>query len=602
MIVNLGFLAFPNGSLVYHMHPDGEADPMARLQVNLKEALSYAAEKYLSYFTICVWFKVTVFSESGGSVISYALSDLHDNDMYVSVYNDRIGAYIHNKHFDLEYKIRPLWWYPLCISGDPFERRLHLGDSHQRLPLSEVPMLTNGSLVIGQDQDSLDGRFTVHQAFIGHISGFTFWAASLTVDQIHLWMTCQPLQITALLEWEDIPWNIHNESGKINCYKSSPCTEKGTMNDQRLFLFANQKYWHSAFRTVKALSLDMMVPQNNKEVSQISEILMKYQNRCDNSYVMGTFVWLGIHMYAEMGKVINVNNNKTITFSAWSKKALLLRQNNGRRYYAMQNISNVWILESFDTRACFIGVQNTQGLLYKLSGSLTSIVSETYFYFILVNCQDAQPCFYNGKDLHIVRDDEEWILLKYDVKILSCRTRDFPFGRQNWITVTGGQVMNLWFSACDVFTCSNGACFDLHQRCNQIYDCSDGYDEEHCHTVEVVSSSGHLIRVPPAVPVILDLQVYLKKFGGVNILAMRLGVDFILDILWKDTRLQYRNLHSDNDYTLVSTKNGEKVWSPSVTVENSPDSKVYSADDIYIHMGSNGSRLEEGKYGCLFCN
>ena len=66
----------------------------------------------------------------------------------------------------------------------------------------------------------------------------------------------------------------------------------------------------------------------------------------------------------------------------------------------------------------------------------------------------------------------------------------FTLGRHNW-TIRGDndcssgdtQITELKMSGCqeNEFTCNDGQCVRMEQRCNQLPDCRDKSDEKNCH-------------------------------------------------------------------------------------------------------------------------
>ena len=88
----------------------------------------------------------------------------------------------------------------------------------------------------------------------------------------------------------------------------------------------------------------------------------------------------------------------------------------------------------------------------------------------------------------------------------SARETSFVLGRQNWTINSDSPECNngepystqLKISGCNSdgeFTCDDGQCVTMEQRCDQIADCNDKSDEKGCKML--VTEKGYNKRVPP---------------------------------------------------------------------------------------------------------
>ena len=100
----------------------------------------------------------------------------------------------------------------------------------------------------------------------------------------------------------------------------------------------------------------------------------------------------------------------------------------------------------------------------------------------------------------------------------------FTLGRHNW-TITGDKgcseegkeyTTELKMSGCleGSFTCDDGQCVSLEQRCNQFSDCADKSDEENCKVLVLEKSYNK--NVPP----IETMNEKVKVFTSLDILKL----------------------------------------------------------------------------------
>ena len=103
----------------------------------------------------------------------------------------------------------------------------------------------------------------------------------------------------------------------------------------------------------------------------------------------------------------------------------------------------------------------------------------------------------------------------------------YTLGRNNW-TITGDydcnageeHVTELKMSGCQDadFTCNDGQCVSMDERCNQLPACRDLSDEKNCHIL--VLEEGYNKRVPPFTtdkPVNVSISIDLLRIVAVNV-------------------------------------------------------------------------------------
>lgn len=135
-------------------------------------------------------------------------------------------------------------------------------------------------------------------------------------------------------------------------------------------------------------------------------------------------------------------------------------------------------------------------------------------------------------------------------RMVSSSELEYPVGIHEFEVVGdkcpgGRQLLKLTSCTLDQFTCGDGTCVDLEQRCNLELDCADHSDELDCDTLIV--PSGYEKRLPPPklntatpTPVLMDIEILLVR--NLNLLTSRLVVDITLTRTWLDSRLRYKNL------------------------------------------------------------
>ncbi|KAG0704991.1 Low-density lipoprotein receptor 1 [Chionoecetes opilio] len=161
----------------------------------------------------------------------------------------------------------------------------------------------------------------------------------------------------------------------------------------------------------------------------------------------------------------------------------------------------------------------------------------------------------------------------------------YPFGTRAW-TLSGqgemcgrraGDQVNLTLSVCqeDQFTCVDGTCVSLEQRCDLTRDCKDGSDETSCPLVLLPKGYRSLLPPPapaPGQPLPLHVEIEVLGIPKVGGRTLALTATLRLRVSWQDARLKYLNLKRHLGFNLVPPETAHAMWTPSLHVITAHDS------------------------------
>ena len=127
------------------------------------------------------------------------------------------------------------------------------------------------------------------------------------------------------------------------------------------------------------------------------------------------------------------------------------------------------------------------------------------------------------------------------------------------------------------FTCNDGQCVNMSDRCDKIPDCKDGSDEQGCQLVSLVK--GYDKHVPPfsvvrsrlnktLVPVTVNVTIQLLKIMDIDEEEHTLDLQFEINLEWLDYRLNYNNLKKQSFLNAFSEEDLANIWLPLVVYEN----------------------------------
>ena len=171
----------------------------------------------------------------------------------------------------------------------------------------------------------------------------------------------------------------------------------------------------------------------------------------------------------------------------------------------------------------------------------------------------------------------------------------YPFGSHMWTLGSkvcnkhDGEEVQLTISICGEgkFTCSDGSCINLRQRCDLRVDCPDQSDEARCSLVDV--PLGYRTTIPPptaldvgALPILFTINII--SFPSIETEDLTFSTSLELKLRWQDTRLTYRNLKDDRSLNVLSQSSVSSIWKPRVFFSNARGNVFTNLDE--------GSRIE----------
>jgi hypothetical protein len=124
------------------------------------------------------------------------------------------------------------------------------------------------------------------------------------------------------------------------------------------------------------------------------------------------------------------------------------------------------------------------------------------------------------------------------------------------------------------FTCSDGQCVTMEQRCDQIVQCRDESDEEDCRLLALKTSYNK--KVPPIItvnattfnPVLVSVSIVLLKIIRLVEVENKIEFQFTSVMQWKENRVQFNNLKQDTSLNALTDEEIHLLWLPLVVYDN----------------------------------
>ena len=170
----------------------------------------------------------------------------------------------------------------------------------------------------------------------------------------------------------------------------------------------------------------------------------------------------------------------------------------------------------------------------------------------------------------------------------------FTLGRQNWTingdvgcnTDGGEYTKELKMSGCveGNFTCDDGQCVRIEQRCNQLPECRDESDEKNCQVL--VLKEGYNRNLPPirldnGKKEMVNVSVSIDILKLVDIAEEEYSIDiqFAITLVWIENRATYQNLKNHTSLNALTNQEIEGLWLPKVVYENTDQKETTRLGD-----------------------
>ena len=207
---------------------------------------------------------------------------------------------------------------------------------------------------------------------------------------------------------------------------------------------------------------------------------------------------------------------------------------------------------------------------------------------------DGETTFYgNTKSFaSFQRDDSQW---KIETNVFNTTAMSkeisgrFMLGKQTW-SVEGDSkkchegkpyVTEFKLSSCEEskFTCDDGQCINIEQRCNQVPDCRDMSDERNCQLI--VLGGDYNKNIPPigrttdgaAIPANVSISITLMKVVEIEEVGHSIHLQFRVNMQWRENRVKYQNLKDKTSLNALISSDVSMLWLPLVIYDNTDQKK-----------------------------
>jgi hypothetical protein len=161
--------------------------------------------------------------------------------------------------------------------------------------------------------------------------------------------------------------------------------------------------------------------------------------------------------------------------------------------------------------------------------------------------------------------------------LLGAHSVDFSGVLQDECTAAGARQLTVKLTTCQEgeFTCRDGQCVGMEQRCDQTSNCKDSSDEENCRTI--VMKENYSKKIAPFtfdmqkqvnIPVKINISMTVVDVIKIKEVDHIYTLKFRLKLEWFDYRVKYHNLKKVRASNSLTLEEVNKLWIPNLVFEN----------------------------------
>ncbi|MBN3299243.1 NPTX2 protein, partial [Amia calva] len=174
--------------------------------------------------TLCLWLKGGA-GPGLGTPFSYSVPGQANEIVLIEWGNNPMELLVNDKAVTLPLSLSDSKWHHVCVSWstrdgqwEAFQDGVKRGAGENLA--SWHPIKPGGVFILGQEQDTLGGRFDATQAFVGELAGVQLWSRALSAHEVYSLASCTSHMTGDVIAWTESAVELH---GGVTKYPFDPC-------------------------------------------------------------------------------------------------------------------------------------------------------------------------------------------------------------------------------------------------------------------------------------------------------------------------------------------------------------------------------------------
>ncbi|XP_077062561.1 uncharacterized protein LOC143714938 [Siphateles boraxobius] len=175
-------------------------------------------------FTLCLWMKAGI-GPGLGTPFSYSVPGQANELVLIEWGNNPMELLVDDRAVALPLSLSDGKWHHVCVTWstrdglwEAYQDGVKRGSGENLSPWH--PIKPGGVFILGQEQDTLGGRFDATQAFVGEISDVQMWSHVLTPHDVYSLASCGGHMTGDIIAWSESVVELH---GGVTKYPFDPC-------------------------------------------------------------------------------------------------------------------------------------------------------------------------------------------------------------------------------------------------------------------------------------------------------------------------------------------------------------------------------------------
>ena len=385
---------------------------------------------------------------------------------------------------------RPTWnfWYHVCINIDTIKRSMDTAINGKVVSkgvklgegvAEEMPSTMQGKLVVGKWNYTFTGK---EEQFLWSVTNFQIFKGSDSVDLAILTKDlCK--RRGDILAWETMRWKVEGDKmEEVEERAEEVCSQPTTYK----LLLSDAKEQQEAISTCDKLGHGSMVEAaSNEEIKEVVRwvVASHWQAKCPT-------IWTPLTDQRQEGIFKSLVSGKVHDNLAWGPG----QPNGDTTENSVRIVAETQLLEDIESTKsdCFV-CRLHKSFAAQLRGGCKAAKLERLFF--LRNTEDGELVYEGWWGSRIIYNkvSSQWEAFHHTSPLSTLATINasagsFLLGRHLWsfekddlqCSTTYSSMMSL--TGCNVteFSCKQGSCVPMAERCDGRTDCEDGSDEEEC--------------------------------------------------------------------------------------------------------------------------